>query len=76
MSNIVLKSKTSGDLYGIVSENEEAVELQNYTTGKKGVLSRDKVKEFLVFPVKINLMIDRKPEVLNLIKRFCLGIEN
>lgn len=61
--SILFISKTSRDIYGLISENR----FKNYSTGSIGELTDDQVKKNLVIPVPLNVLVTKHPLLLDLI---------
>ena len=51
-------------------------EFENLVTGKRGIVGEDKANKVFKFNVEATLIIEEKPEVINLIKALNLKVDS
>ncbi len=71
---VLLQSKVNGDVYRVIGLKPEGVELKNLSSGKDGVFPTGVAKENLAIPVKLNLLIQYRPDVAELIEQLQLSV--
>lgn len=69
---VVLINKATGDVYR--HEGEQV--FTNLTTKAKGEITPDIAQKHLMFPVRLNAMIDKNPALLVLIDKLNLSVTN